>query len=138
MPFLRNEFSKSRGPFFNHVILKNDSYLWSNEKFKIKAEDLNLMFVTFKNFSALKYFPKWDSWVSSDVLGVKKLFSKIWKCLFDVVDFYLKMSSLTSKGFSFEQRLLVPETKNTFFFYSFEIRVKALNRINIWFENHIR
>ena len=33
-------FENSRGAFYDDVIFKDDSYLWSNEELKIKAKEL--------------------------------------------------------------------------------------------------
>ena len=40
--------------FYDDVIYRDDSHVWSNKEFKIKTEDLNLVFVTFWNFMAVK------------------------------------------------------------------------------------
>ena len=42
------------GSYLNDVSNKNDSYLWSKKKLKIKEKDLNLTFVTFWNLLAVK------------------------------------------------------------------------------------
>ena len=42
------------GPFYDDVINKDDSYVWSNEELKIKLKDLNLILVTFWNLLAVK------------------------------------------------------------------------------------
>ena len=48
MPFLRNEFFENvRGPFYDEVVFKDNSYLWSTEKLKIKIKELKLAFTTF-------------------------------------------------------------------------------------------
>ena len=49
--------------FYDEVIYRDDSYLWSNEKIKIETEDLNFAMMIFWNFV--------DFRVSSDSLGVK-------------------------------------------------------------------
>ena len=42
-------FENFRAPFYDDVIYKNDSFLWSNKELKIKAEDLSFRFRTFWN-----------------------------------------------------------------------------------------
>ena len=62
MPFLRNEFSKIFEEFYDEVIYRDESYLWSNEKIKIETEDLNIAMIIWNFF---------DFRVSSDSLGLK-------------------------------------------------------------------
>ena len=42
------------GPFYDDVIYKDDSYLSSNEEFKIKAKDLNFTLATFLQWVGCK------------------------------------------------------------------------------------
>ena len=66
MPFLRNEFSKIFEAFFyDDLIYKDDSYQWSNEELKIGRPNFDPTLKISQN--------KWDSWVPSDSLRVKKL-----------------------------------------------------------------
>ena len=48
-------FENFRGPFYDDVIYRDYSYLWSNEEIKIKAKDLRLTLVTFGDFLAVKW-----------------------------------------------------------------------------------
>ena len=55
MPFLRNEFSKTfEDLFYDDVICKDFSDVWSNEKFKIRAKNFYLMLVKFWNLLSIK------------------------------------------------------------------------------------
>ena len=47
-----------RGSFYDDVIYRDDSYLWSNEWIKIKDKDVRLTLVTFWNLLAVKWSPE--------------------------------------------------------------------------------
>ena len=49
-------FENFWGPFYDEVIFKDVSYLWSTERLKIKVKDLNLTLLTFWNLLAVRCF----------------------------------------------------------------------------------
>ena len=53
-PFLRNEFFEFFRSFYDDVIYRDDSYLWSGEKLKIKAKERIVAMVKFFNLLAVK------------------------------------------------------------------------------------
>ena len=56
-----------RGPFYNDVIYRDDSYLWSNEELKIKAKDSKLT----------QNWPKLNGFTFTDSMGAKKQHEKV-------------------------------------------------------------